>query len=127
MITTLAIAYEVITQLTSSMLTPKLPDISLNATFTIEVSINSMIAAETTVITIMARAKPLGFGISIVGDHHENTHSGAQTRAYFFDLIDIDFEGNTLGHFNKIAAGVIGGQQGKFGSGCLAEIGNGSG
>ena len=63
MMITFAIAYEVITQLTSSILTPKLPDISFNATLTIEVSINSMIAADTVVITIIALAKPLSAAI----------------------------------------------------------------
>ena len=54
------------TQLTSSMLTPKLPEISFRATFTIEVSINSIMAADTVVITMMVLAKPLSAAIQTI-------------------------------------------------------------
>jgi len=59
----LAIAYAVMNQLTSSILTPKLHEMSFKATFTIEVSISSIIAADTVVITMMALAKPLSAAI----------------------------------------------------------------
>ena len=50
---TFAIAYDVTTQATSSSVAPRLPLMSVSATFTIEVSISSIIAAAMTVMVRM--------------------------------------------------------------------------
>ena len=53
MIITLAMAYDVITQATSSIVAPNEPAIWVKATFTMVVSSNSIMAAVMVVITIM--------------------------------------------------------------------------
>src|SRR5260221_11364215 len=60
MMITLAMAYAVTTHEVSSIVAPRFPLISLKATFTIEISISSMMAAEMTVTTMIARVKPVG-------------------------------------------------------------------
>src|SRR5258707_7024422 len=60
MMITLAMAYAVTTHEVSSIVAPRFPLISLKATFTMEISINSMMAAEMTVTTMIARVKPVG-------------------------------------------------------------------
>ena len=64
---TFAMAYEVMTQAMSSMVTPRLPDICDNATLTMLVSTNSITAADTVVSTMIKRAKPFGVVIEEVG------------------------------------------------------------
>ena len=104
MMITFAMAYEVMTQLTSSMFTPRLPDMSVNATFTIDVSISSMIAAETTVITMMALAKPFGVDMVLLFSNDVYTHSRFEQIFVLLNIVNCNFNWDTLCNFYEVSA-----------------------
>src|SRR5882762_1021779 len=111
MMITLAIAYAVTTHEVSSIVAPRFPLISDKATFTMEISINSMMAAEIVVTTIIARAKPVGNGVA--GDmllhFYVNLHTQASLQNVFvFGFVfQFNFHRHTLRDLHKIAGGII--------------------
>src|SRR5258707_614177 len=112
------------------MVAPRFPLMSDKATFTIEMSISSIIAAEIVVITIMARANPVGNEADGADDMllHFYFHVYAQTclkdALVFCIIIQFYFYGDTLGDLHKISSGIIRRQQRKFRAGCQTERSN---
>src|SRR6476659_1784231 len=115
MMITVAIEYEVITQLMSSMLTPRLPAISLIATFTMEVSINSITAAETVVITIINFAIPFADMIYyFVGTETYALRPARKIFLYVLISLIAIFTGTRCVTFTKFPLALSGGSKENF-------------
>src|SRR5258706_3497997 len=110
------------TQDVSSMVAPRFPLIWAKATLTIEVSINSMMAAETVVMTMMALAKPCtGPDILIYLNFYIDTQPGFQG-IFIAGFVDqFNFYRHALSYFYKVAGGVIWGKQRKLSPGGQTE------
>src|SRR5258708_1510503 len=127
MMITLAMAYAVTTHEVSSIVAPRFPLISLKATFTMEISINSMMAAEMTVTTMIARVKPVGKfdddGDDILLHFYIHFHTQASLQNVFVlgFIIQLNFHGYTLRDLYKIAGCIIWREKRELSSRCQTE------
>src|ERR1019366_8408577 len=109
------------TQATSSSVAPRFPLMSLSATFTIDVSISSMIAAEITVNVMISLRSPCS-AMAVppearhsVGDPDDrvHAHAGAQRVGGVGRLREGDLHGDPLGDLDEVPGGIVGGQKGE--------------
>src|SRR5260221_29641 len=97
------------------MVAPRLPLICARATLTMEVSISSIMAADTVVMTMMALANPCtGPAILIYFYFYRYTQPGFQDILIVGPVGQFNFHGYALGHFYKVAGGIIRGKKGKL-------------
>src|SRR6267142_3480502 len=90
-----------------------------------EVSINSMMAADTVVITMITRAKPCtGPDILIYFYFDINTQAGLQDIFIVGSVDQLNFHRNSLCHLYKVSGRIVGGKQGKLCAGSQTESRN---
>src|SRR2546430_375897 len=98
----------------SSTVAPRVALISLIATFTIEVSINSITAAEITVMTMIHFRNPCSATSSplFAGGYRDiDAHARAQWRLCVITAIDEKLYRHALRHFDEISGSIVGRQQ----------------
>src|SRR5579862_4322791 len=103
---------------------------SVRATFTIEVSISSMIAAAITVIVMMSLRKPdsaIDGGLNprpgsvLDADGRVHAHARPQDLAIGTAAVEDDLDRHALGNPDVVAGGVVGREQGETGAGGLGD------